>query len=133
MTELPDILARATPGPWSVDPDPREGMEWNRHIIDFDFNRVCFMAHSGGNSPSTDEANAALIALAPQLAAALIEARAALVIALDDLDEWVGCKNSLEKAGFNMDDTAERAEMCRATLTRIDAIMNPGGGALKGD
>ena len=68
-----------------------------------------------------------------QLAAALIEAMEALVIALDDLDEWVGCKNALEKSGFNMDDTAERAEMCRATLTRIDAIMNPGGGALKGD
>ena len=109
MTDLPTLLSRATPGPWSVDPDTRDGMEWNRHIVDYDFNRVCFMAHSGGNSPSTDEANAALIALAPQLAAALIEAMEALQI------------------------LATREFPACATLTRIDAIMKPGGDALKGD
>ena len=78
MTDLEKMLAEATPGPWCVDPDPREGMEWNRHVIDYDFNRVCFMAHNGGQKPETDESNARLIALAPSLAAAILVAEKAL-------------------------------------------------------
>jgi hypothetical protein len=39
--------------------------------------------------------------------------------ALDDLDEWLGCSDSLTKAGFNMDDTTTRAEKLRAALADI--------------
>jgi hypothetical protein len=53
-------------------------------------------------------------------ALALIKAEEALAIALDDLDEWVGCKDSLEKAGFNVDDTADRAKLARTTLAEIE-------------
>lgn len=51
--------------------------------------------------------------------AALLVAEKALRIALDDLDEWIACKGSLEKAGFNMDDTASRADVVRAALSEI--------------
>lgn len=78
MADLEKLLSEATPGPWTAAPDNREGMEWNRHVIDYDFNRVCFMAHNGGARPKNDEANARLVALAPDLAAALIEAEKAL-------------------------------------------------------
>ena len=64
----------------------------------------------------------ALQARVAMLKSALIEAERALAIALDDLDEWVGCKGALEKAGFNMDDTADIAEAARAALARIRAI-----------
>lgn len=116
MTDLRKILAEATPGPWRIVPD-QEGEP-----------AQCITA--GGFDIATawggylrDEADARLIALAPQLAAALIKAREGLAIALDDLDEWVGCKDSLEKAGFNMDDTADRAKLARSTLAEIDALM----------
>ncbi len=53
--------------------------------------------------------------------------REALAIAADDLEEWVLCKDSLEKAGFNMDDTAKRAEIARAALATIDAVEGERG------
>lgn len=60
------------PGPWKVDPDHRPGMAWNRHIVFGDGDgRICFMAHSGGGNPERDQANANLIAAAPELYAAL--------------------------------------------------------------
>jgi hypothetical protein len=46
-------------------------MEWNRHICFGPRHTVCFMAHSAGRNPSTDEANAKLIAAAPDLLEAL--------------------------------------------------------------
>ncbi len=55
---------------------------------------------------------------APEVVA-LVEA---LKIATDDLEEWVGCKTSLEAAGFNMDDTAERANTARAALEAWEAL-----------
>lgn len=64
--------AKHTPGPWYVDQDERPGMQWNRHIhsqtADY---AVCFMAHSDGKDPARDEANANLIAAAPNLLEAL--------------------------------------------------------------
>jgi len=60
-----------TPGPWTPDRDPRRGMEWNVHILDQRGHAICFMAHSDGASPERDEANAALVAAAPDLLAAL--------------------------------------------------------------
>lgn len=58
--------SKHTPGPWAVDDDNRPGMEWNRHIVSGD-NAICFMAHSDGKDPEQDEANARLIAAAPEL------------------------------------------------------------------
>ncbi len=58
---------------WAVSEDPREGMEWNTHIVlaaDYD-NRVCFMAN-GGEERAEEFAKAALlIAAAPDMAEAL--------------------------------------------------------------
>lgn len=62
---------RHTPGPWHVDPDPRPDMEWNNHIYGADGMAVCFMAHSDGKDDERDEANARLIAAAPDLLSAL--------------------------------------------------------------
>lgn len=60
--------SKHTPGPWSVDPDDREGMEWNIHIVAKDDRdmRICFMASNG-----PVEANAHLIAAAPDMLAIL--------------------------------------------------------------
>lgn len=59
-----------TPGPWAVSEDERPGMEWNRHIVlagDPDL-RIAFMTSDGPT-----EANARLIAAAPQMFEALKE------------------------------------------------------------
>jgi hypothetical protein len=63
-----------TPGPWFVDQDMREGMEWNNHIYGSNGDCVCFMAHDG-NDPSNaiGLANARLIAAAPDLLEALTD------------------------------------------------------------
>lgn len=68
-----------TPGPWIPDRDPRIGMEWNIHILDQRGNAICFMAHSDGKAYERDEANAALVAAAPELLEAL-----RLMIAIHD-------------------------------------------------
>lgn len=60
-----------TSGPWIPDRDPRMGMEWNIHILDQRGHAICFMAHSDGATPERDEANAALVAAAPELLGAL--------------------------------------------------------------
>ncbi len=65
-----------SPGPWHVDHDTREDMEWNNHIAMPNGNTVCFMAHGGPEKQDEFDANARLIAAAPDLleAAALLEA-----------------------------------------------------------
>jgi hypothetical protein len=55
--------------------------------------------------------NKALILSAPDLLEAAM-------VALDDMDEWLAISESLERAGFNMDDTAERAENLRAAISK---------------
>ena len=121
VDELKELLGKVTSGPWCVDPDPREGMEWNRHIIDYDFNRVCFMAHNGGHKPETDEANAALIAISPQIAAALIEA----IEGLRKLDYWHDTDTEIltDMSAEVLDDHNYVHGKIRDTLSRIDAIM----------
>lgn len=44
--------------------------------------------------------------------------REALIAAEDDLSEWLGCSDSLNKAGFNMDGTADVVAKARAALAR---------------
>lgn len=57
-----------TRGPWYVIQDDRDGMEWNRHICwdPAGDHRIAFMASDAGT-----EANAHLIAAAPELYEAL--------------------------------------------------------------
>ena len=62
-----------TPGPWFVSEDPRDGMEWNRHIATDEAgeNRICFMANGRDERDEEFAANARLIAAAPDLRLAL--------------------------------------------------------------
>lgn len=62
-----------TKGPWAVDPDDRPDMEWNNHIVVAaqPHLRICFMTH--GDDEDENEANANLIAAAPDLAEALAD------------------------------------------------------------
>ena len=78
MTDLTDeavksLLEGATPGPWRADGEP-----WNRIVWSSADNRVCFMAHSSGLNDARDIATSNLIAAAPDLARALLDARAEL-------------------------------------------------------
>lgn len=59
-----------TKGPWSVDGPP-----WNQIVWSSAENRVCFLAHSDGLDDERDIATGHLIAAAPDLAEALVEAR----------------------------------------------------------
>lgn len=54
-----------------------------------------------------------------RLAADLAVAWEALALALDDLDKWVACKDSLEAAGFTIDETVKRADTVRTALASI--------------
>jgi hypothetical protein len=55
-----------TPGPWHIDHDDRPGMKWNHHICGSNGRAVCLITHS-----ETADANARLIAAAPELLEAL--------------------------------------------------------------
>lgn len=69
--EAKKLLVVAVPGPWRVDGEP-----WNRIVWSFPDNRVCFMAHSNGLNDERDIATSNLAAAAPDLARALLDARA---------------------------------------------------------
>ena len=66
-----ELLDGATPGPWRADGEP-----WNRVVWSSAENRVCFMAHSSGLNDERDIATSNLAAAAPELARALLAARA---------------------------------------------------------
>jgi len=74
LAELKRLLAEATPGPWSVDPDYRPGMRWNNHIVAPGDKTVCFMSHDGTDENKVGEANAELIETLRNVAPALIAA-----------------------------------------------------------
>ena len=86
MTKLTDeavkaLLDGATPGPWRADGEP-----WNRIVWSSADNRVCFMAHSSGLNDARDIATSNLVAAAPDLARALLDARAELAQARADTE-----------------------------------------------
>ena len=86
MTDLTDdqvkaLLDGATPGPWRADGEP-----WNRVVWSPNGNRVCFMAHSSGLNDARDTATSNLVAAAPDLARALLDARAELAQARADTE-----------------------------------------------
>ena len=117
MDGLRKLLDEATKGPWFLDEDPREGMEWNIHIMSSDVNRVCFMSNTG--SAEDNHANARLIALAPDLAAALLKAEESLEDIsrqkkTDELETEYEAECADFEAGF---DTC--VDVARATLTEI--------------
>jgi hypothetical protein len=64
-----------TKGPYAVDPDDRDGMEWNRFIVEAarPHMRLAFMANSGDDD-ERGEATAHLFAAAPSLYEALTQA-----------------------------------------------------------
>ena len=60
-----------TPGPWIISRDPRPNMEWNNSIAVAakPHLELCQLYHSGPGWTAQDEANARLIASAPDLLA----------------------------------------------------------------
>jgi len=60
-----------SPLPWFADPDDRDGMEWNIHIVEHDrpHMRICFMSRGDESA-----ANAALIVKACNAHAKLVAA-----------------------------------------------------------
>lgn len=65
-------MSKYTDGPWEVDPDDRPGMDYNNHVISAQTSeRICFMAHGGPSRQDEYDANARLIAAAPDLLEAL--------------------------------------------------------------
>ena len=121
MTDLRKLLDEATKGPWFLDEDPREGMEWNIHIMSSDVNRVCFMSNTG--SAEDNHANARLIALAPDLAAALLKAEEALAFSQSVLATVTDEEANRSASGLSIQTTwanCVAAEVkSRATLTEI--------------
>ena len=71
--QIEALLDGTTPGPWRAEGDP-----WSRIVWSSAENRVCFMAHSNGLDDARDIATSNLVAAAPDLARALLDARAEL-------------------------------------------------------
>jgi len=93
MTAMTDeavkaLLDGATPGPWRADGEP-----WNRIVWSSADNRICFMSHSNGLNDERDVATSNLAAAAPDLARALLDARAdteaAVALTLEEADKHI--------------------------------------------
>jgi len=126
-----EALVNVTPGPWAVGVTEEDYAKWFdvRGIPDAD----------GWTTVVSDEidldADARFISVARDLVPAMAarleaqeallrEAMEALGMAVDDLDEWVACGDSLAQAGFNVDGTADCAERARATLAKLRAHLD---------
>ena len=110
MTDLTDdqvkaMLDGATPGPWRAEGEP-----WNRIVWSSADNRVCFMAHSNGLDDARDIATSNLAAAAPDLARALLDARAER----DRLAAELAAAQQREAA------LTKALEACVASLERVD-------------
>jgi hypothetical protein len=66
-------MSKHTPGPWFISRDERDGMSWNNHIasVPDPKSEICAMFHDGTPNNEIGEANAILIAAAPDLLKAL--------------------------------------------------------------
>lgn len=87
--------ATHTPGPWTVSWDEEDG--WNNHIYSSPEDRVCFMAHGGPEKQPEFDANARLIAAAPDLLEALKLMRGTVMDHGDSL-EWAVLRAAIAKA-----------------------------------
>ena len=124
--EVKAMLDGATPGPWRADGEP-----WNRVVWSSAENRVCFMAHSSGLNDERDIATSNLAAAAPELARALLAARAdakaavAIVVekAAEILDgyETIDDESAARGVRWQVDLPAQIASAIRA-LAPEDAI-----------
>lgn len=67
------MTAQPIPGPYAVDPDDREGMEHNNHIVvaDRPHLRIAFMAHGGPSRQDEFDATARLLAASWDMLVAL--------------------------------------------------------------
>jgi hypothetical protein len=111
MTDLTDdqvqaLLDGATPGPWRADGEP-----WNRIVWSSADNRVCFMAHSSGLNDARDIATSNLVAAAPDLARALLDARAELAATQTQVGDWI----------VRADEANVKVETLDAELARVRA------------
>ena len=111
MTELTDeavtaLLDGATPGPWVAEGDPQNRIVWSA-----DGNRVCFMAHSSGLNDDCDIATSNLTAAAPDLARALLDARAELAATQTQVGDWI----------VRADEANVKVETLEAELARVKA------------
>lgn len=80
IDELRGLLAKTFAGPWAIDPDDRDGMEWNNHIIDgTGLKTICFMSHDGTEENAEAKVAARLIADLPANITKLLDAITALV------------------------------------------------------
>lgn len=118
MTDIRKLLDEATPGPWDADGDP-----WNRIVWSFAENRVCFIAHSNGANDQRDIATSDLIALAPQLAEALLVAMDGLKgVSQQKRTDELATEHDVEVADFEggCDDCINCA---RSALAAVNKIM----------
>lgn len=117
MTTLADIVVKATPGPWS------EGVSGNNRVYGPD----CAGEHSGLVAVTYKEpANRSLIALAPTLAALVLEAREALA-ALTFAEADYRAAHDLygdgsREAGRAWDLMRRAGDRARATLAKLEAL-----------
>lgn len=94
------------PGPWFVSRDTRPGYEWNNHIgcVAKPHIEICSMFHTNredGNE--TGEANAMLVAAAPDLFDAVLQAKDFLIHDLEEPGRTLFWKliAALKKAGWS--------------------------------
>lgn len=122
---LKDDLAAATPGPWSVHRDAAHfdtasdvfgGAEARGRGV----SRQMMVSVGGFSGVPEQEANARVIAHAPDMAAALIEAEAALQITRDRLD--IANHDSFDGVWSDDDFEVETRE-ADAALARIREVM----------
>ena len=111
MADMTDDQVRAlldgvAPGPWRADGEP-----WNRIVWSSADNRVCFMAHSSGLNDARDIATSNLVAAAPDLARALLDARAELSATQTQLGDWI----------VRADEANVKVEKLEAELARVRA------------
>lgn len=109
VTDQPGVHPH-TPGPWRIDPDTRIDMEWNNHIVAPNGNAVCFMANY--EDLDISDANAALVAAAPDLLQAAI-AVDALIENLWKAVPW-GRTFNLDVAALNNAPLALKAAIAKA-------------------
>jgi hypothetical protein len=92
MTAPKTLPCQHTAGPWHYDGPPHNHIVWSTAA-----DRICFMAHSNGDDPVRDTANARLVAAAPEMLGALERIRNILrrlqpalnVMARDVLDDII--------------------------------------------
>lgn len=116
---LADIVVKATPGPWVIDPrhywDKEIVIEqvtdgWKRFRCEVDYDDC---------DPETADANAQLIALAPTLATLVLEAREALREAREALHQhYVDWDGEPEDAA----PLQIAREKCSATLAKLESL-----------